>query len=327
MSKSTVFIKKVTNSLSLVESVKDILNQLNWKKYVKTDSLVVVKPNLCTARKERVSSANTSPELIRSLCCVLNSRADRVIIAESDGKNYPMEQAARLTKIYDIAEDTGVEVLNFSKDMQVTMNSEILEGWSVPKTLMEADCFITLPKLKTHGLTGLTGSIKNQFGCLPQKDRILLHHKLSLVLMELNRIFSPSFSIMDGIIAMEGRGPVNGDPVNLGLLLASNDIVALDATAARIIGMNPYLIEHIRMCNEHGLGHISNDEITVVSDVDISEIQPFKLPEDDLVNETMKFIFKFPLLTRLTMTTPLFGYLRRAGLSIRAFEERLKSFC
>lgn len=326
-SKSTVFIKKLSDSFGLDDLIKCILDQLNWRECVKADSLVVVKPNLCTSTKEYVSNANTSPDVIRSLCRALSSRADRVIIGESNGLRYPMEQAAKLTKIYDIAEDTGVEVLNFSKDEQIPINSEILRGWAVPKTLMEADCFITLPKLKTHGLTGLTGSIKNQLGCLPKKDRILLHKKLSLVLMELNRIFAPSFSVMDGITAMEGRGPVNGDPVDLGLLLASKDVVALDATAARVIGIDPHLVEHIKVCNEYGLGHINGDEITVVSDVDISQIRPFKLPNDDTVNRTMKFIFRFPLLTKLTMTTPLYGYLKRLGLSMRAFEERLSRFC
>jgi len=325
-SKSTVFIKKVKDSFSLDGRVKEILNQLNWKKYVKKDSIVVIKPNLSTVKPEYVSSANTSPSLIRAVCSVLISRADKVVIGESPGLNYPMEQAAALTKIYDIAKDIGLEVLNFSKDKQILIKSGILAGWALPKTLMEANCFITLPKLKTHGLTVFTGSIKNQFGCIPKRDRILLHNKLGPVLMELNRILNPSFSIMDGIIAMEGRGPVSGNPLDLGLLLASSDIVALDSTAARMIGIDPYSVEHIKLCSEHGLGQMDRDEISIVSDINISKIQRFKLPNDDLVNRTIKFIFKSATLTRVTMTTPLFSYLKRAGLFIRNFEEHVENF-
>src|SRR5438105_8856215 len=98
----------------------------------------------------------------------------------------------------------------------------------MPSVLLEADVFITLPVLKTHSLTYFTGALKNQWGCVPHYNRILLHKWLDPLLVSLQSLLRPELAIMDGIVGMEGRGPVNGKPRRLDLALASRDAVALD---------------------------------------------------------------------------------------------------
>jgi uncharacterized protein (DUF362 family) len=132
--------------------------------------------------------------------------------------------------------------------------------------MQTCDVFITLPVLKTHALTYFTGSIKNQWGCVPQYDRILLHQYLNPMLAELHAIFKPQISIMDAIIAMEGRGPANGKPRRLDLLLASRDCVALDATAARLVGLDPQRCRHLLLTAAKGLGQWEEEAIRADGD-------------------------------------------------------------
>jgi len=132
--------------------------------------------------------------------------------------------------------------------------------------MLTSNVFITLPVVKTHALTCFTGCIKNQWGCVPQYDRILLHQHLDPMLAELHVMFKPQLAIMDGIIAMEGRGPANGKPRRLDLLLASRDSVALDATAMRLVGLDPRQCRHLRMTAEKGLGRWEQEAIRVDGD-------------------------------------------------------------
>jgi uncharacterized protein (DUF362 family) len=120
--------------------------------------------------------------------------------------------------------------------------------------------------LKTHALTYFTGSIKNQWGCVPQYDRILLHQYLNPMLTELHGIFNPQISIMDGIIAMEGRGPANGKPRRMDLILASRDSVAVDATGMRLAGLNVEMCKHLLLTANKGLGTWRDAEITLDGD-------------------------------------------------------------
>jgi uncharacterized protein (DUF362 family) len=129
--------------------------------------------------------------------------------------------------------------------------------------LLEADVFITLPVLKTHSLTYFTGALKNQWGCVAQYNRILLHKWLNPMLVSLQALLRPALAIMDGIVGMEGRGPVNGKPRRLGVALASRDAVALDATAMRLVGLDPERAVHVMMAAREGLGRFDVADIEV----------------------------------------------------------------
>ena len=133
----------------------------------------------------------------------------------------------------------GLKVLNLSKDELVEMPDPRLKGFGMARTWLEADAFVTLPVLKTHATTVFTGALKNQWGCIPRYDRILLHKHLHELIGQVNAIRPVTLALMDGLVGMQGRGPINGYPINLNVLLASRDPVALDATAMRLIGLEP----------------------------------------------------------------------------------------
>jgi len=179
----------------------------------------------------------------------------------------------------------------------------------------------SLPVLKTHALTYFTGAIKNQWGCLPQYNRILMHMHLDPLLATLHRVLNPRLAIMDGIIAMEGRGPANGKPRRMDVVLGSRDSVALDATAMRLIGLAPARSRHVVLTAEAGLGRIEERDIQVNGDFagHATEFEPAVL---DKAIAAMNYMSRYRwfvkyMLERDAVFYPIrsmVGMLRRAGV-------------
>jgi uncharacterized protein (DUF362 family) len=261
---STVVVRS-TKGLLLTEVVQKVLGALNWDTIIPVNSKVVIKLNLNTADPTKVESANTSPVLVEAVCRVLQTRTKDISLVEAPGYRHSAEKAFEITGIYDVAKRVGVKVVDLSKEpMSEVCN---LRLGPLPTILLDADVFITMPVIKTHALTYFTGALKNQWGCIPRHDRIALHQYLDELLVELNRILNPQLCIMDGIIGVEGRGPTNGKPRRLDIILGSTDPVALDATAMRLVGLDPTKARHVVMAYEAGLGKFHEDEITIDSDV------------------------------------------------------------
>ena len=259
---STVIMRGVDNA-TLASSVRELMEFCQWHEIVAPGSTVVVKPNLCTAVPDKTAMSNTDPRIARAVCEVLLTRAAKVYVAESDGLRQTAWEAFDASG-YRPLEELGVTLLDLSEAEQYELEMPSAKGKvKLPRILQTCDAFITLPVLKTHALTYFTGSIKNQWGCVPQYDRILLHRYLNPMLAELHGIFKPQLSIMDAIIAMEGRGPANGKPRRLDLLLASRDSVALDATAMRLVGLDPQRCEHLLLTSKLGLGNWRAETIEV----------------------------------------------------------------
>jgi len=243
--------------------VRELLAACRWEELVAPQAAVVIKPNLCTERVEQIHAANTSLAVLRAVCEVLKSRTDRITVVESNGARYPAEAAFENNGIYKLADELKLEVRNLSKDELVETGDPRMKGFGMAKTWLEADAFITLPVLKTHGTTVFTGALKNQWGCIPRYDRILLHKHLHQLIGEVNRIKPPVIALMDGLVGMQGRGPINGYPVDLNVLLASRDPVALDATGMRLIGLDPASSRHVMHASSLGLGRWVANEIEV----------------------------------------------------------------
>jgi uncharacterized protein (DUF362 family) len=261
---SAVILRSV-NDENLAATVRECMEFCDWKSLVAPGSTVVVKPNLCTAVPEKWAMSNTDPRIAHALCELLLTRAAKVYVVESDGLRQTAWEAFEVSG-YRSLEALGVTLVNLSEAEQVEVNVPPAGRVKLPKLMLQGDVFITLPVLKTHALTYFTASIKNQWGCVPQYDRILLHQYLNPMLAELHGIFKPQISIMDAIIAMEGRGPANGKPRRMDLLLASRDSVALDATGMRLAGLEVERCEHLLMTGAKGLGQWREEDIRVDGD-------------------------------------------------------------
>jgi uncharacterized protein (DUF362 family) len=311
MDKSKVLVRGVASE-SVDRIVGAVFAAFDVERLIPKDAKVVVKVNLSTPFKEMAHASNTSPEILDAVCAVLAARTTHIWVGESDGMRYPSEEAFEASGFYPILEKHGVKPINFTKDTWVETGNPLIRGWGMSKTLLDADVFITLPVLKTHATTVFTGSLKNQFGCMPQHNRILLHPKLDEVLVAINAILKPKLAIMDGIVAMEGRGPINGKPRELGVILASTDPVALDATAMRLVGLDPYTSKHVVLAAREGLGKIDQKDIAV--DGPFGEYETRFLPaEKDLPIRALGWISRSKFLTEKLILNPESFYPLRSG--------------
>src|SRR5208283_2816358 len=138
---------------------------------------------------------------------------------------------------------------------------ETLKNVTVPRIVTES-AIISAAKMKTHIATKVTLGMKNMFGLLPDKLKFKFHAQgISKVVVDINTVIKPALTVIDGFVAMEGHGPTDGTPVKMDLIIAGKDVVATDATAARIMGFDPKEISHIRTAAQKGLGNIDHIEI------------------------------------------------------------------
>jgi uncharacterized protein (DUF362 family) len=263
-SKAKVALRAVDHNVA--EAVADSLRACDWEAIVPRGASVVVKPNLCTARPESAAASNTDLRVTAAVCEMLLTRTSRIVIGESDGLRQTAWEAFAASGYVEMAQRLGVHLVNFSESPRTPVECDPAGPIDLPRLLLEADVFVTLPVLKTHALTYFTGALKNQWGCLPQYDRILLHQHLDPLIVTLHRILRPRLTVMDAIVAMEGRGPANGKPRRLDVVLASRDAVALDATAMRLVGLEPERARHVVLAARQNLGRLDRAEIAVDGD-------------------------------------------------------------
>jgi uncharacterized protein (DUF362 family) len=295
--------------------VRELMEACGWRDLIPAGARVAVKPNLCTERPEQIHTANTSAEVLRAVCRVLRERTDRVTVVESDGARYKAEAAFENNGVYRIADELGLGVVNLSRDELVEVDDPRMRGFGLARTWLEADAAVTLPVLKTHATTVFTGAIKNQWGCVPRYDRILLHKYLHELVGDLNRMRPVTLALMDGMVGMQGRGPINGRPINRNVLLAGRDPVALDATGMRLIGLDPYTSRHVVHGGRTGLGRLAADEIEV--DGPFAELTaPVEPAVEDWAIKLMNKVARSEFLTRNFMLNDRVFYPLRKAVGV-----------
>jgi len=226
---------------------------------------VLLKPNLLSSNDPPERAVNTHPEFVRAATIFFLERGCEVLIGDSCGSLAPgsHERAVKATGLDAITREFGIEIMNFDKPPFVELDvpdGKLLPRVRAPAIVKETDCFVTLPKFKTHGLTLLTGALKNQYGLLPgrwKKDTHLAAPKPALLaqaVVDINSVAGPDLALMDAIVGMEGNGPSAGKVRRVGLVLASKDPVALDAAAGALMGYKPDDIDTTRFAQERGLG-------------------------------------------------------------------------
>jgi ferredoxin len=164
----------------------------------------------------------------------------------------------------------------------VDFNPEFMASVSLSRVIREADIVISLPKFKTHGLTVLTGGIKNSYGYLPGAQKALLHRlagspeRFHDLVVEVFKLRVPDLFILDAVVGMEGNGPASQDLRDIGLLLAADNAVALDAVMAVMMGLDPGRLRFLRKAREEGLGEYDIRKIEILGE--LTPLPDFKLP-------------------------------------------------
>jgi len=229
---------------------------------VSSGDMLAIKINMCDARPPE-TGAITHPVFLDALLRYLRENYEDldIYVVESDATVVLADEFIKWFGYMPVLERWGAKWHNLSKDeiVNTEIESTFLKSVPVPRILKEAK-LISLSKLKTNSLSKITCSLKNQFGCLPMRQKSVFHDHLAEVIVDANLAMKPVFSIVDGIIAMGGaRGPSFGTPIHANMILAGQDPVAVDSACSKIIGYNPKHVKHIRLAEKAGLGKIEHE--------------------------------------------------------------------
>jgi len=246
------------------EPVYRALDLVDYKSALVGFNKVLIKVNFITVETWD-TGATTDPVVVEAIINKLKSLPLEVFVVESDATMTNADKAYEATGMKEMCERNGVKFLNLRREKEkVKINvptCETLKTITVPRIVKES-AVISAAKLKTHMATKVTLGLKNMFGLLPDKLKFKYHAQgISSVIVDINQVIKPALTVIDGFVGMEGRGPSDGTPVKMDLILAGKDVVATDATAARAIGFDPAQISHIRRAAEKGIGNIDNIEI------------------------------------------------------------------
>jgi len=293
VAKSRVVLRGVKGA-SIRTAVQQCMEACDWQSLFPRGGIVVLKPNVCTAVKDIADVANTSVEVTAAVCEMLLTRTTRIFIGESRHMRQTPWEAFPAAGYVEMAERLGVTLVNFSEEPTIPCECEPVGTIHLPRRILEADAFITLPVLKTHALTYFTGTLKNQWGCVPNyEDRLHHHLRIHELLPTLHRVLKPKLSLIDAVLAMDGRGPVAGNRRNLDMVLASRDGVALDAAAMRLVGLDPQRCRHVVNAATRNLGCFAESDIELDGEWD-KYATSFEAPPRDIANNAMFYMCRYP---------------------------------
>jgi uncharacterized protein (DUF362 family) len=247
---------------------------------------VVLKPNLVEYRREKV--INTDPRVIDAVIQLCKQEgAAEIIVAEGPGHWRNVQFLVKECGLGAVLEKHGVRFVDLNHDEPVKMtNLGRLTGLDylyLARTVVNAEVFISLPKLKTHHWAGATLSLKNLFGTLPgicygwPKNE--LHWRgIPNSIVDIACTHTPHFAIVDGIIGMEGDGPLHGTAKHVGALIMGADLVAVDATCCRLMRLPPERLPTLIYANLKRLGRFKEAEIPQLGEPIEALAMEFELP-------------------------------------------------
>jgi uncharacterized protein (DUF362 family) len=229
---------------------------------------VFLKPNM--VEYEPGTAINTNPLVIIGAAVAFKAAgAADVVIGEGPGHRRDTEYLVTRTGLYDHIREHRIRFVDLNQDdvQYVPLESRFMgiEQLALPVELLRSDFIVSMPKLKTHHWAGMTASMKNFFGALPGAvygwpKNILHTHGIDNSIVDLNATIRPHFSIVDAVTAMEGDGPIMGRPRESRFVAMGPDLAAVDATCARLIGLDPGKLTYLREAGRF-LGNVDEARI------------------------------------------------------------------
>lgn len=296
----------------------DTLIELGLFNKMQSSKSIAIKPNLCAGNICDTSTAVVSNrDFIDRLCKWIrriNTEA-RLCVVESDstGNGFAFLKFEK-QNYKTLIKDHGVELVDLSRGRLELVKIEspfyFKSGIWLHEEVTHFDFFISAAKIKTHNMTKVSGCLKNLFGCLPASDKTVYHTNIHQVVADVNSAIHTDLCICEGVPAMEGNGPVGGDPVDIDRIVLANDPVACDAYLSRMIGFAPSEVKHVVLANRHGLGEYDLEKIQHDSLGDIRRFRYITIQQQVLLNVGLNFqriatwIYKFGHLLHLQQSIP-----------------------
>ena len=284
MKKSVVSIGECPSyNLEYVEkAVQSVVNDLGGvSAFIKSGDTVLIKPNMLQAKPPE-EGITTHPQVLEAVINIVQDAGGVALVGDSHGGAAEgLKRYWDVTGYSEVCNRLDVELVNFEKS-GVYIKERNGRKYYIAKPVLDCDCLINLPKLKTHSLTVFTCAIKNMYGSIPGQ-RKTEYHKLAPkpmnfaeLVVDIYALTKPQLNIVDGIVSMEGMGPAGGNLRDLGLILASTDGLALDSYICHMLGKNPLKVPVNKIAYDQGLGEVNIDDIDNLFDMPV--IKDFKWP-------------------------------------------------
>ena len=287
------------------KTLEKSLDAIGIAKIGKSGDKVLIKVN--ATHFHYLPGITVTPELVTHFVKILRDKGCKVTVGEGDLQRVSAECALQGCGIEKAAKKAGAKVINFCKDRMVNVDLKGMyfdfNKYKIPKSYVDCDVFASMPLFKTHKLTQVTLTLKNQFGCVPDDLRLKYHKVIDKVLADFCELLDPKLVVMDGRIGLESDGPIAGLPKKLGLIMTATNAVAADSVACRVMGFEPKKIKHIMTAHKRGLGPIALKDIELTGEKVKDVKDPFEKANQDTISYLEKWISPYPLLSHLVYRT------------------------
>jgi uncharacterized protein (DUF362 family) len=263
------------------KAVKEAVDLIGgFESIISPGDRVLIKPNFVTGDDYK-TGATTNPNVIFSVAEICREvGAKEIIIGEGAAIGEDTEKVFDALGMRELAQMHNCRLVNFHKDEYVYVMNPLAKTFKrirIPRTFIESNVIINIPVMKTHDSLAVTLGLKNLKGIIHTSDKKRFHKwGLAQNIVDLGHLAMPELTIVDATVALEGMGPVVGNPVGLGLLLASTDTVAADRVSMEIMGFELNEVDYIKLAGEQGLGCTDLQKIKVMGEQVESVKKPFE---------------------------------------------------
>lgn len=259
---------------SVNAALEEALAAIGGLDWVEPGMRIGVKVNMA-APKAPEYAVCTDPALVASLCRMLVARGAKPIVGDSPGGLY---NAAYVERFYSVTGmervlETGAKLNDDFTQYEVSYPEAVVaKHFTRTSWLRDCDAVITFAKLKTHGMMGMTGAVKNQYGTVPGTVKLEYHYlhpnheEFAGMLVDLSEYTAPRLSLIDAVVAMDGNGPTSGRPRECGALIASLSAHEADLVGAAILGIEPDDVPTLHDASKRGLVELDMSKLAVYGD-------------------------------------------------------------
>jgi uncharacterized protein (DUF362 family) len=238
------------------------------RQFIRPSARVLIKPNLIVpAGPDR--PAQTHPAVILALARQIKEAGAKPMVGDSPAWG-DTASCLKALGIDSQLQAMGVPMVQLNKPVRISVNGARV---GISRIALEADVIINLPKFKAHQQLGATFAVKNMFGCVAGKEKALWHFfkggnpdDFCRMLIGIYQRLAPALTIIDGVVAMEGQGPISGSPKPLGFLIGGADPIACEYACCRLIGMDPATLPILQAAQAMGFGCPDEQALSIIGD-------------------------------------------------------------
>ena len=283
--RSSVFIAKGQRyDKHLEQTIEDGLNAVGVRLATLRGKRVLLKPNLVEPTRQ-TPHMTTHPAVIVAAAEIFRRYGADVSIGEGPGHVRDTEMALVESGVQEALDAAGLTFfdLNYGEVAWTTNRggASKLPGFYFPRAVIEADLIVSMPKMKTHHWVGMTGALKNMYGVIPGiqygwPKNVLHHAGIPQTVFDINASLPATIAIVDGIVGMEGDGPIMGTAKHMGLIVVGANSTAVDATVSRIMGLDPQQVSYLNLASGK-LGTLEDSRIEQRGEAWEQVAEPFEI--------------------------------------------------